>query len=238
MIIGIYGHQDAGKTTLLERLVKALTEKGYSVATVKHTPHEKSVDSEGKDTWRHWKAGADPVVFSSDIETAIIKHSKTPILETVRFLNTEFEPDIIVIEGFKEGPFRKVAVGDLKPTEGTVLRNPPLRRLVAYMEREVAVERVLRELPGLDCRKCGMDCEGLARAVVAGRRKLDACKELPDVDIAISIGGNKIATGRFASDVVNDTIRGMLSSLHGYDPGKDVDIRLRSRRPVRKGRPR
>ncbi len=69
MIIGIYGYPDAGKTNFVEQLTGSLVKKGYSVSSVKHTPHEKSIDREGKETWRHWKAGSDPVVFASGIET-------------------------------------------------------------------------------------------------------------------------------------------------------------------------
>jgi len=236
MIIGVYGYQDSGKTTLVEQLVRALAQKGYSVSSVKHTPHKKSVDAEGKDTWRHWQAGSDPVVFSSEIETSVIKHSKTPIDEITRMVMADYHPDVIIIEGLKEGSFKKVAIGDLKATKGTVLANPSLKQLVDYVETEVAVEKVLEELPGLDCMKCGHDCEGLARAIVAQKHRIEDCAELADVDVEIFIGKNKIPNGRFASKIVNNTVRGMLSSLHGYEPDKDVDIHLQARKPARKNR--
>ena len=236
MIIGVYGYQDSGKTTLVEKLVRALAQKGYRVSSVKHTPHRKSVDAEGKDTWRHWQAGSDPVVFSSEIETSVIKHSKTPIDEITRIVMAEYHPDVIIIEGLKEGSFKKVAIGALKPTKGTVLTNPSLKQLVDYVTIEVAVERVLEKLPGLDCMKCGHDCEGLARAIAAQKHRIEDCAELSDVDVEIFIGKNKIPTGRFASKIVNDTVRGMLSSLHGYEPDKDVDIHLHTKKPARKNR--
>src|SRR5512136_567427 len=128
MILGIYGFQDSGKTTTVERLVKALSKKGYKVASIKHTPHHKSIDAEGKDTWRHWVAGSDPVVFSSATETAIIKHSEIPIDDIVRMITLEYHPDVVVIEGIKEGSFPKVAIGNLKPTRNTVMRNPSLQQ--------------------------------------------------------------------------------------------------------------
>ena len=238
MILGIYGYQDSGKTTLVEKLVRTLAHKGYTVSSVKHTPHRTGVDSKGKDTWKHWQAGSDPVVFSSEIETSVIKHSKTPIDETTRMVMAEYHPDVIIIEGLKEGSFKKVAIGDLKPTKGTVLTNPSFKKLVDYVETEVAVERVLEKLPGLDCRKCGHDCEGLAKAIVARKHRIEDCAELSDVDVGIFIGKNKIPTGRFASKIVNDTVRGMLSSLHGYEPDKDVDIHLHAKKPIQRGKRR
>lgn len=227
MIIGIYGYPGAGKTNFVERLIGSLVRKGYVVSSVKHTPHEKTIDCEGKETWRHWKAGSDPVVFASGIETTIIRHSETSADEIAKRILGEYNPDVLVFQGFKEGSFQKVAIGKAAPRKGTVLTNPGLPRLVKHIEAEVALERVLAELPGLDCMKCGLDCIGLAREVVKGRRTLGACKELPDLDVDIFVGGRRIPAGRFVSSIVHETVHGMLGSLRGYEPGKEVEIRLR-----------
>ncbi len=230
MILGIYGYQDSGKTVTVERLVSALAKKGYSIASVKHSPHKKSVDCEGKDTWRHWKAGSDPVVFSSDVETAVIKHSKMPVDSIAALLRTEFDPEVIIIEGFKEGSFPKVAVGKVPPRKGTVLVNPKLDELVEYVEKEVAVEKTLSELPCLDCGKCGLDCEGLARAIVEGKRKVTDCRELSKIRVEIRVDGKTVPTGRFVSSIIDGTVRGMLGSLKGYEAGRTVEIRLEGKR--------
>lgn len=238
MIIGIYGFQDAGKTKLVEETVRALVRKGYSVSSIKHTPHRKSVDSEGKDTWRHWKAGSDPVAFSSESETTIIKHSKTPVEDICGIIEREFAPDVIVIEGLKDGPFPKVAIGGVKKRKGTVLTNPTLKQLVGYVETEVAVERALAGLPGLDCGKCGLDCARLARAIALKKRRPNDCKELSAARVEVFVGGKKMPTGRFASSVVHDTVRGMLGSMKGYEHGEKVEIRLEAKKAVAKTRGR
>jgi len=228
MIIGIYGYPDAGKTTFVERLIGSLAKKGYSVSSVKHTPHEKTLDREGKETWRHWKAGSDPVVFASGIETSIIKHSETSADEIAKMVLREYNPDVLVFQGFNEGFFPKVAIGKITPRKGTVLTNPTLPRLIKHIEAEVAFERALAELPGLDCMKCGLDCRGLAGEVVKGRRKLSACKELSDLDVGIFVDGKRIAAGKFVSSIVHETVHGMLRSLKGYEPGEEVEIRLKA----------
>jgi molybdopterin-guanine dinucleotide biosynthesis protein B len=230
MIIGIYGYQDAGKTRLVEELVRELVRKDYKVSTIKHTPHKKSIDCEGKDTWRHWSAGSDPVAFSSQVETSIIRHRNMPLDDIAKLMMREFHPDVLIIEGCKDGAFPKVALGKVEPRKGTVMVNPPVKRLLAYIDAEVAFERVMAELPGLDCGKCGLDCEGLARAILAGKRRVDDCKELPKMGVEIVVGGKRIATGKFVSSIVEDTVRGMLSSLKGYEPGKEVEIRLEAKK--------
>jgi len=236
MIVGIYGYQDAGKTKLVEQLVAALVKKGYKVSTVKHTPHDKTIDCEGKDTWRHWKAGSDPVVFSSKTETAIIKHSRTSANDIANIVMREYSPDVLIVEGFKEGSFPKVAVGEVSPRKGTVLTNPRLPDLVEYIEHEVAIEKTLSELPGLDCGKCGLDCKGLARDIVNRKRKMADCRELSDLDVRIFVDGRRIAAGKFVSSIVHDTVRGMLGSLKGYEPGKEVEIRLKAKKGQSKSR--
>jgi len=230
MILGIYGYQDSGKTLLVEDLVRALVRKGYSVSSIKHTPHDKTIDCKGKDTWRHWKAGSDPVVFSSSSETSIIKHSGTRADKIAALVMREYMPDVLLIEGFKEGTFPKVAVGSVAPRKGTVLRNPSLELLVEYVETEVEVERTMAKLPGLDCGKCGMDCDGLARAIVAGKMKVNKCRELPDVTVEVYSGGKRVPTGRFVSNLLDGTLRGMLGTLKGCAPGDDVEIRLEAKK--------
>lgn len=230
MIIGIYGYQDAGKTVLVEDLVKTLVSRGHRVASVKHTTHAKSVDSKGKDTWRHWKAGSDPVVFMSSIETSIIKHSRTSEDRVVGLVLREFDPEVLVIEGNKEGDYPKVRIGAVPKRPGTVLSNPSLKTLLEYVEREVAIEKTVRQLPGLDCGKCGLDCTRLAEAIVDGKRKLADCKELADLRVDVIVGGRRLPTGRFVSEIVDSTVRGMLSSMRGYEPDEEVEIRLSAKK--------
>jgi hypothetical protein len=176
------------------------------------------------------------VVFSSEAETTVFKHSKTPMEDIAAMLSSEYAPDVIVIEGFKGGEFPKVSVGDIKPRKGTALENPTLKELVSYIQKEVAVERIRKTLPGLYCHKCGLDCDALARAVVNQRRRVGDCRELPDAQVEVLVGGKKMQLGRFASSIVDETVRGMLSSLKGYEHGREVEIRLGAKRKASKRR--
>ena len=64
-ILCFAGRSNSGKTTLIERVIPALTRAGYRVATVKHAGHGFELDTEGKDSWRHKQAGASTVVVLS-----------------------------------------------------------------------------------------------------------------------------------------------------------------------------
>jgi molybdopterin-guanine dinucleotide biosynthesis protein B len=228
MILGVYGWQDSGKTTLVEKLIKELSAKGYSVSSVKHAPHEKDADAEGKDSWRHLAAGGDPVVLQTADATVLMKRPGLSLEEVVEVVSRGFRPDVLLVEGYKEGDFPKVALGDIEPTEGTVLVNPELADVVEYVRKEVDCERAYEKLPKLDCGKCGLSCVDLAREVAEGRMTVDDCVEMPARRVEIIAGGQRLPVGAFVAEITEKTIRGLLSSLKGYSGDKDVEIRLSS----------
>ncbi len=227
LILGVYGYQDSGKTAMVEAVVNELVARGYKVVSVKRSPKVTGVDPEGKDTWRHWKAGSALVALQAGDATVILKRPGLPLDEVVSLLQREARPDVVIIEGYKDGSHPKVAVGDIKPTEGTVLVNPTVEQLTEYMEDEISFERVRARLPGLDCSKCGMDCDELAREVAKGGLTVEACPEFSAHRVEISVGGVPLPVGAFVADITESTIRGLLSSLKGYVRGDEVEIRLR-----------
>jgi len=54
----VIGRKNSGKTTLVVQLVHELRERGYHVATIKHTHHDHELDTPGKDSFRHRQAGS------------------------------------------------------------------------------------------------------------------------------------------------------------------------------------
>ena len=108
-LVSVVGKSDAGKTTLLEKLIPELKRRGYRVATVKHDAHSFEIDQPGKDTWRHRQAGADVVVISSKDKMAIIR-SVDEEMSLLQIADTITGVDIILTEGFKRGPAPKIEV--------------------------------------------------------------------------------------------------------------------------------
>jgi molybdopterin-guanine dinucleotide biosynthesis protein MobB len=109
-IVSIVGKSDAGKTTLLEKLVSELTARGYRIGTIKHDVHGFDIDHEGKDSWRHKHAGAHTVAISSPRKVAVIKDVETE--ETIDGLAANYfqEVDIILTEGYKRESKPKIEV--------------------------------------------------------------------------------------------------------------------------------
>jgi molybdopterin-guanine dinucleotide biosynthesis protein B len=100
-VVGVVGYKNSGKTTVIESIVQELAKRGYRVATAKHIPQKGfSIDTEGKDTWRHSTAGANPVVSVSDVETAVLIKNGEAQFSLDELLRFTPKIDMIVLEGF------------------------------------------------------------------------------------------------------------------------------------------
>lgn len=105
----VAGCSNTGKTVLIEGLIKELKKRGKSVATIKHDVHGFDIDKEGKDTWRHRKAGAEAVIISSKKRMALIREveEEIPLKELIDQVK---DFDFIIIEGYKKSPYKKLEV--------------------------------------------------------------------------------------------------------------------------------
>jgi len=107
-VISIVGYHKAGKTTLVERLVRELSKHGR-VGTVKHTREE--VLPLAGDTERHLNAGAEVTIAVT--QTRLIKIIKNTDLKIVLDQLLDEGLDFAVIEGFKESDLPKIGIGDV-----------------------------------------------------------------------------------------------------------------------------
>lgn len=109
-IVSIVGRSNSGKTTLLEKLIAELVRRGYKVATIKHDVHGFEIDQEGKDSWRHKRAGAHTVVISSPQKIALIRDVDHDAELTELREKYIRDVDIILSEGFKRNSQPKIEV--------------------------------------------------------------------------------------------------------------------------------
>ncbi len=107
-IITIVGKSNSGKTTLLEKIIALLTDKGYKIGSVKHAHDGFEMDKEGKDSWRHRKAGAGATLVISKDKVAMVKDDATSYIEKMKFYLSDM--DIILAEGFKKQALPKIEV--------------------------------------------------------------------------------------------------------------------------------
>lgn len=111
-IILVVGASEAGKTTLMEKIVQRLKKGGVRVGTIKHDLHGFEMDRPGKDSWRHKKAGAHVSIISSPKGIGMVMdvdHDHSP-LELRCLFNNFNNVDIILAEGYKREPIPKIEV--------------------------------------------------------------------------------------------------------------------------------
>lgn len=109
-LYGITGRKNQGKTTLVERLVAHFTAQGLRVSTVKHTHHGVDLEVPGTDTHRHRQAGAGEVVLASSTRLAFLHELRGEEWELPRILAAMQPADLVLIEGYKSAPHRKIEV--------------------------------------------------------------------------------------------------------------------------------
>lgn len=110
-VIGLAGWSGAGKTTLLSRVVPHLLKEGLRVSVIKHAHHEFDVDVPGKDSWVHRQAGATEVLVSSSKRWALMHELRGAAEPRLQELLAKMTPvDLVLVEGFKREPHRKIEV--------------------------------------------------------------------------------------------------------------------------------
>ncbi len=111
--IGFAGYSGAGKTTLIEQIIRLLCERGVRVSVVKHAHHDFDIDVPGKDSWRHRKAGAFEMLVVSDQRLALMREFEAPREElSVHEMLAELDHSVdwAIVEGFKRSDLPKIEI--------------------------------------------------------------------------------------------------------------------------------
>jgi molybdopterin-guanine dinucleotide biosynthesis protein B len=137
-IISIVGKSDAGKTTLIEKLVPELKRRGYRVATIKHDAHQFEIDRPGKDSYRHFHAGSDWTVIVSASKIASVRRLDRELtLDEVAA--TLSGVDIILTEGYKREARCRIEVSRRANTTELISRPIELLALAADYPIDIGV---------------------------------------------------------------------------------------------------
>lgn len=246
--------RNVGKTTVVEGLVKKLTEKGLRVGTVKHI--HGSFDTPHKDTWKHIKAGATATGVITDSELLTIwNSSELPIIPETVLDKLPKNLDYVIVEGFRHSEYPKIIVADVAEDlesinlsntvaiSGRIVEKPEeLKKLdldapvVKINESEKLVKLLesraqtifVNQLPGIDCKSCGYDtCADLAKAVRAGEADVRQCITMfTKVDLAID--GKTIVMKGFVQDLFKAVVMGVVKELKEV-PEKSREISLQIR---------
>lgn len=167
-VVCFVGRKNAGKTTLMEKVIAGLKAAGYRVAAVKHDAHRFEIDHPGKDSYRFSAAGADTTVISSrDKTAAVLRHREEIPLASIlsRFAG---EADVVLAEGYKGSPFPKIEVH--RKAAGDPLLHPAPSGLIA-----VATDEDLdAAVPRLDLNDPPAVVAFLRERILGGGRRADS----------------------------------------------------------------
>jgi molybdopterin-guanine dinucleotide biosynthesis protein B len=116
-ILAISGIKKSGKTTLIEKLIPRLAERGLRVAVVKHDAHSFTPDTPGTDSFRFFSAGAcGTLIFDSE------KYSLTRRVPVTReWVTGQFpDADLVLCEGLSRSAYPKIEIIPLDSDEAPI----------------------------------------------------------------------------------------------------------------------
>jgi len=119
-VITIIGKSGSGKTTLMEGLIPELSRRGYRIATVKHHSHSGfEVDEEGKDSWRHARAGSVHVIIAAPDKIASYRQLQKELMldEIVQEVR---DVDLILVEGYRQAGYPSLEVQRKEVSNGLI----------------------------------------------------------------------------------------------------------------------
>ena len=234
--VGIVGFKKSGKTSLLVELARELTSRGYRVSSVKHSSG--ALDLPQTDTALHKEFAHQSAAISPE-ESAIFFNSSMKLEQILDYIKADF----VLIEGFKsQKTFPKIVclraeddpealldgleicvVGEISEKKG--INVPVLDAKGDVGAIADLIEQKAFKLPNLDCGACGYKtCYEMALEIIKGNKTMKNCLSL-NSEVMLKIDGETMPLKPFVSDIVRNTITGLLSSLKGYREGKiEIDI--------------
>lgn len=159
-IYGVIGWKNAGKTSLMERLVAEISGRGFRVSTVKHVHHDVDLDQPGKDTYRHRTAGAEEVVLASADRMALLREHRGSEPDLAVILARMAPVDLVLVEGYKRDSHPKIEVYRREAGHDLIQPGDPMVRAVAT-DAALAVLTV----PVLDLNDTGAIADFILREV-------------------------------------------------------------------------
>lgn len=138
----IAASSNSGKTTIIEKVVRILKQRGLRVAVVKHASKGFELDRPCKDSWRFREAGADTIVLVGPDRLALMRSiDEEPSMQEVEEIVGS--ADILIREGFKRDTLNKIEVfrSGVSGTQPLCLSDRSIKALVSSSPVDVPIPR-------------------------------------------------------------------------------------------------
>jgi len=187
--IGFYGKSDTGKTSLIIRLIKKLTDEGYKVATIKNTNKKIEIDEEGKDTWKHSQAGAKLVVLSSMRETDFIVKETMKTKDIIRNISELGCYDIVLVEGASDPIIPKIKLGEIEERDNTIgYYDDNFEEIIRIVKKEIdkkaPEQKINMSVNGKNIPLTEFPTEFIRNTIVGMLKSLKGIDEIDEVEIS------------------------------------------------------
>ncbi len=147
-VVTLIGRSGSGKTTLMEGLIPELSRRGYRIATVKHHSHSGfEVDQEGKDSWRHARAGSVHVIIAAPDKIASYRRLQKE-LTLADIVQEVQEADLILVEGYRQAGYPSIEVA--RSGNGIELIGSPEQRFAVAADIPIEIGVAWFELGDFD----------------------------------------------------------------------------------------
>ncbi|GBE42614.1 molybdopterin-guanine dinucleotide biosynthesis adapter protein [bacterium BMS3Bbin10] len=158
-IFGVIGWKNSGKTTLMARLLEEFSRRGYVVSAIKHAHHKFDIDHPGRDSYKFRNAGARQVALISPKRWALMHEFRDEEEPDFEEILSHIGPcDLILVEGYKGGPFPKIEARSPRSLTQEPLSGDD-RRIVAIASDG---EANTGALPGFDVNDIGAIADFIA----------------------------------------------------------------------------
>lgn len=222
-IISFVGASGVGKTTLLEKVITLLSKKGYRIGIIKHDAHTFEIDHEGKDSFRHKKAGAKTVVLSSPEKVAVVRDVRKEMsINSIRFDFLPDNLDIIITEGYKRAKNPKIEVIRKALSPKSVCKGD--KHLIAYAADVKPKRLAVADAWNPKVRIFDInDAKSIADFIEKKFLKL----QRKDKGIYLMVNGKDIPLKPFIANLLIQAVNGMIDSLKDCRDADSIDIRIR-----------
>ena len=197
-IFAFVGTSGAGKTFLVEKLVRELMSRGYSVAAVKHAAHGFSLDEKEKDSWKFTRAGAQGTMVLSREKLFLQqkRSSRENIAHVIRRYYNQM--DCVLLEGGKsESEIPKIEI--LKKDVAEKPQPGILRRIAMAADFELRAS-----VPVFNTGRISQIADFLEENMVMDKRAT-----------RVEIDGIDITLNDFVRKMFSATLQAMVSNLSG-----------------------
>jgi molybdopterin-guanine dinucleotide biosynthesis protein MobB len=232
-VIAVVGSRHSGKTTTTEAIIKGLVKKGYKVATAKHI-HQKNftIDTKGRDTYRHTKAGAQTTIAVAQKElTTKTKTNTTKLTLKDITHNIPNNTDIIIIEGFRGLIAQDLTVPKIVTAKNKTEINEALqvfKPILAFSTPLNKQETTTSKIPQVDVLK---NPEKLTEIIDQRISPIIKKRRETQETTNIEINGQTLPLNPYVQKVTRNVILSIITTLKGTNIKGNENIQIQITNP-------